>query len=85
MNAPTPLQQAIDVCGGQAALARALNVSAGLVYQWLTGARPLSADRCPDIERATGIRCELLRPDMTWTRNEGGEVTGYHVRLKPAA
>jgi DNA-binding transcriptional regulator YdaS (Cro superfamily) len=29
-------------------------------------ARGVPAERCPDIERVTGVRCERLRPDVDW-------------------
>lgn len=37
------------------------------------------------IEDATGgtVRCEELRPDVQWSRDAAGRVTGYQVRLKP--
>lgn len=49
-------------------LARTLGVSAVLVSQWATGARPVPSSRCPAIERATGgaVTCEELRPDVDW-------------------
>jgi DNA-binding transcriptional regulator YdaS (Cro superfamily) len=36
------------------------------VHQWARGIRPIPAERCPDIERATGgaVTCEELRPDL---------------------
>ncbi|WP_232343240.1 transcriptional regulator [Burkholderia pseudomallei] len=37
----------------QAAFAELLGVSQGLIYQWLTGRRPVAADKCVVIERAT--------------------------------
>jgi DNA-binding transcriptional regulator YdaS (Cro superfamily) len=68
----------------QADFGRLVGVSQGRVSQWLRGDTiPLSA--CRLIERATAgaVRCQDLRPDVIWTRNEAGEVTGYHVRLDP--
>lgn len=49
----------------QAALASALNVSSGLVYQWLKGIRPISAEQCVVIEKVTGgqVTRKDLRPD----------------------
>jgi DNA-binding transcriptional regulator YdaS (Cro superfamily) len=39
-----------------------------LISQWRNGIRPIPAERCPAIERATGgvVRCEDLRPDVDW-------------------
>lgn len=48
----------------QSAFAGLLGVSQGLVYQWLTGRRPISAERCLSIERATNgaVTRRDLRP-----------------------
>ena len=49
-----------------------------LVSLWASGVRPVPAERCPAIERATGgaVRCEDLRPDGEWgvLRGECAEV-----------
>lgn len=39
-----------------------------LLSQWKNGGRQVPAERCPQIERATGgaVRCEELRPDVAW-------------------
>jgi len=39
------------------------------VNQWATGRRPVPAEFCPKIERATSgaVRCEDLRPDIEWS------------------
>ena len=44
----------------------ALNL--GVTQQTLTNwkQRGIPADKCPDIEQATGIKCEVLRPDVNW-------------------
>jgi DNA-binding transcriptional regulator YdaS (Cro superfamily) len=49
-------------------LAQKLGVSPVLVSQWRNGVRDVPAERCPDIEAATGgaITCEELRPDVNW-------------------
>jgi DNA-binding transcriptional regulator YdaS (Cro superfamily) len=54
--------------GSAASLAKCLGVPAPLLSQWRTGARPVPADRCPEIEKATSgaVRCEDLRPDVDW-------------------
>lgn len=79
-----PVLSAIEQMGGQAAAARTLGVSAGLVWQWTKNRRPVGPDHCPAIERDTTIRCEQLRPDLIWTRDNSGRVTGYHVPLSAA-
>lgn len=50
----------------QSALARRIGVPTVCVNQWAHGTRQVPAERCIDIERATGgvVTCEELRPDM---------------------
>lgn len=52
-----------------ASLARKLGINPVLVSQWKNGYRAVPAERCPDIEVATGgkVRCEDLRPDVEWS------------------
>lgn len=81
---------AVERAGGQSALARAISrspgdVKQGHVWTWLNRDLQAPAEHCPAIERVAGVRCEDLRADLTWTRDEGGNVTGYHVRLNSAA
>ncbi len=62
------IQKACDIAGGQSALARLLGVKPPSVNEWVKGHRPIPAERCPAIERATSgaVRCEDLRPDVDW-------------------
>jgi DNA-binding transcriptional regulator YdaS (Cro superfamily) len=60
------IQNAIDVAGSATALAKALGVTPQAVCFWRDGKREIPADKCPLIERETGVRCELLRPDVAW-------------------
>lgn len=67
----TAIRTAADVFGGQAALARRLEVKPPTVNQWCKGDRRVPAELCPLIERATRergnvVRCEELRPDVAW-------------------
>ncbi len=59
---------ACSILGGQANLARMIGVAPPTVNQWCNGVRPVPAERCPVIERATNgaVRCEDLRPDVEW-------------------
>ena len=52
--------------GSAIALSRRLGIAPPLLSQWRTGARKVPAERCIDIERATGgaVTCEELRPDL---------------------
>ncbi len=62
----------------QTAFAKLLGVSQGMVYQWLAGKRPISADQCPEIEKLTGgeVRCEDLNDKVDWAfvRESGGHI-----------
>lgn len=62
----TSICKAIDIAGGQTALANSINVSQGLVWQWSRGRLRIPAERCADIERATsGVVTRYdLRPDI---------------------
>jgi len=46
------------------AIAAKFGVTQQAITNWL--ARDIPADKCPDIEQLTGIRCEDLRPDVNW-------------------
>ena len=61
------LRRAVEVCGGQSALASAIGLTQSHVWNWLHR-RGVPAEHCPAIERATGraVRCEALRPDVDW-------------------
>jgi DNA-binding transcriptional regulator YdaS (Cro superfamily) len=85
MNSPgiAALKAAIEAAGGQRHLARLLSVSQPTVHGWLKTATP--ASRCAAIEAASGIRCEDLRPDLTWHRDADGTVTGYTTPVAPPA
>lgn len=54
--------------GSRTKLAQAISVHQVLISQWALGRRQVPADRCPDIEKATGgkVTCEELRPDVDW-------------------
>ena len=68
MPCMTPISKAIDVAGGVAPLAAAIQVPVQSVYFWRSGGRRVPSDYCPRIEEATGgqVRCEDLRPDVRW-------------------
>jgi DNA-binding transcriptional regulator YdaS (Cro superfamily) len=59
------LSKAIEIAGSQTALAKKLGISPQVVNNWLAR-RNVPAQYCPDIEQATGVRCEELRPDVNW-------------------
>lgn len=63
-----PIARACGLVGSQTQLARILSVTPATVNQWISGVRPVPAERCPAIERATegAVTCEELRPDVDW-------------------
>ena len=56
--------KAIEVAGGLAALARAIQRPTAEVWQWKTGRRPVPAARCMAVEDATAgiVTRKELRP-----------------------
>lgn len=61
----TPLERAIRIAGGGAALARLVRVSPVMVHKWRGGSR-ITAERARDIEVATqgAVQRHELRPDI---------------------
>jgi DNA-binding transcriptional regulator YdaS (Cro superfamily) len=57
----TAIQTAVKKAGGMRALARAIGVSYQAIQSWTTR---IPAERVLDVERATGIPREKLRPDL---------------------
>jgi DNA-binding transcriptional regulator YdaS (Cro superfamily) len=80
----SPLHEAVRIAGGQAALARKLNLKQGHVWDWLNRNSGAPLEHCPAIEAETGVPCEQLRDDVTWLRTNDGRVSGYVVRIKAA-
>jgi DNA-binding transcriptional regulator YdaS (Cro superfamily) len=67
METQTPLQKAIEIAGGQSALARECSVAQAHVWHWLHRANSrVPAEHCIAIEKATGGRVTRhdLRPDI---------------------
>lgn len=56
--------------GRQTSIARLIDAQPQLVWQWANGVKPVPADRCPAIERASdgAVTCEELRADVHWAR-----------------
>lgn len=67
------IEKACGIIGGQTALARLIGIATPTVNQWVKNKRPIPAERCPSIERATNgaVRCEDLRPDVDWAYLRG--------------
>lgn len=83
------LERAIQACdNSQSELARRIGVRQGHVWAWLNRENGrVPREKCPDIEAATGgsVRCEDLRDDVTWHRDEAGNPTGYTVPVTTTA
>lgn len=64
MENKPPLDRAIEIIGGPAKVGRLFGISPQAVCKW----QRIPAERCIDIERATGglVTCEELRPDVDW-------------------
>lgn len=77
-----PLKEAVERIGGASAAAWFLGVDASLVRQWLSNVRPLAEWYCPALEFLSGVRCESLRPELHWVRDESGDVTGHVVKFQ---
>lgn len=95
LNPLDALKRAIEIVGGQTALASAIggSVRQGHVSHWLVAGR-VPAEHCPAIERETKrrgetIRCELLCPSADWgvlrLQSEGDEAApaGEHANASP--
>lgn len=62
----SPLQRAVDECGGQTALAARIGVKQGHVWWWLNKSGRVPAEKAIEIENATfGVVTRSdLRPDI---------------------
>lgn len=58
------LRRAVEAIGGQAALARLLDLSQPAVHYWLSKGQPLPAEHVLTVERETGVSRHELRPDI---------------------
>lgn len=67
MNADASLQaleRAVELAGGQSALARAIGKSQSHIWHWLKVAKRVPAEAAVAIEKATGVPRRELRPDL---------------------
>lgn len=59
------LERAVEICGGQRALADKIGTSQQQVWYWLRkNGRGLPAEYVLTVERVTGISRHILRPDL---------------------
>ncbi|PPU32198.1 YdaS family helix-turn-helix protein [Xanthomonas sp. CFBP 7912] len=87
----TPIERAVEVAGGQSALARFIStkerpVRQGHVWAWINRPLPVPAEFCRAIEAATGISRYDLRPDVFGPApaNPAGEVADAASRQEAA-
>jgi TorA maturation chaperone TorD len=67
MNVDASLQalaRAVELAGGQSALARAIGKSQSHIWHWLKVAKRVPAEAAVAIEKATGVSRQELRPDL---------------------
>lgn len=58
------LEKAIEIAGGQSALARVCGLSQTAVWKWKQSSKRVPGDYVLSVEAATGIPCSVLRPDI---------------------
>ncbi|HEX2794685.1 MAG TPA: helix-turn-helix domain-containing protein [Croceicoccus sp.] len=66
-NPPSPfeaLEKAVELAGGQSALARVCDVAQPSVWKWLQSSKRLPAEHVLAVEAETGISRHDLRPDI---------------------
>lgn len=60
------LNKACKIMGSQAALAKALEITSANISQWRKSISGVPAHHCPQIEKLTGIKAELLNSSVNW-------------------
>lgn len=75
------LDRAARKDGSVADFAAKIGAPPPMVYDWIKEKRPVPHKYCPAIETVSGIHCEVLRPEVTWLRDESGRVTHYKVAV----
>lgn len=58
------LEKAVEIVGGQSAMARLCGVTQPTVWYWLNCAKCLPAGHVLHVEASTGVSRHLLRPDI---------------------
>lgn len=58
------LQKAIDIAGGQHALARLCKTTQPRIWNWMNRDKKVPAEFVLPIEKATGVSRHQLRPDI---------------------
>ena len=63
-NIMLPIQRAVDIAGGQTALAVICGVKQQQVWNWINRQGQPPGQHCLPIAAATGVSVEELRPDI---------------------
>lgn len=58
------LKRAVEIAGGQTALAKKLGITQARVWNWLNRDKVLPGEFAIPIERVTGVTKHELRPDL---------------------
>lgn len=58
------IKHVLDNAQFRASIVAKLGVTQQAITNWKQ--RGIPAEKCPDIEAITGIKCEQLRPDVNW-------------------
>lgn len=58
------IKHVLDNAQHRAAIVAKFGVTQQALTNWKQ--RGIPAEKCPDIEAITGVRCEELRPDVNW-------------------
>lgn len=83
------LARAILCAGSQLAFARSLRredgtpVAQSTVSTWLLRDRQIAPEYGAQVERLYNVRCEELRNDLDWQRDESGAVIGWLLPVLP--
>jgi DNA-binding transcriptional regulator YdaS (Cro superfamily) len=82
----SPLAEAVRLAGGQSSFARLVDRNQSTVFDWLKADKPLPAELCKVVCRATGLPRWRLRPDLFEPDHSSGmPVGGDAVAFDPAA
>lgn len=69
----TIIRELCDLAGGQAEFGRSIGAAPALVYQWVTGRRPVSVRYVLAIETKYGVSRHRLLPDVFGSDPSAGD------------
>lgn len=74
------IKRAVEIVGGQSAMARLLGRAQASVWAWVNKGTPVPAEHCFAIEDATGVSRHDLRPDIYPRDDAPTDVRGDHLQ-----